>query len=228
MSEEAWREIEETIPWPEGLSGDELDFRRELLRNKVRSYLHLYYGRYDPGLPVRPRHKRMALEKIARQAEDLAALVDPDTSKSWGEALKLYLFVEIEIHSDNASDMLRDLAERARNAAAKLPADKGGRRTDLAFENFVSALATLYTDLTRESMFFPETPGREPGISQSIDEYGGPFFRFVETIYRHALPGRLKAKGPTALGKALQRALEKRRFRHGLWPASAGQKGGGL
>jgi hypothetical protein len=68
-------------------------------------------------------------------------------------------------------------------------------------------------------MFFPETPGREPGISQSIEEYGGPFFRFVETIYRYALPGRLKAKGSTALGKALQRVLEKRRFRHGLRPA---------
>jgi len=205
FADDDYRHIEAAL----GLEQPDSDFRA-----RIDTCYILTVERIKREGQLRRGRTRSKVQAIRDAAGRLADLHEGAYSADGDHAVGLISDRLEDIRDDYNFDPVDPFYATATRDAAQevldsLPRDQGGREPDEALREFIICLSQHYENKT----------GKPAGVSGGLpsgagpEEYGGPFFRFIDACVSRLAPEH--HKGNEAMGRAIQRALSHRRRRLG-------------
>ncbi len=168
-------------------------------RHGIARAIQVWHNRPNELFSVRPAASQKAIRKISADAVRLLKdMSNPDVDEKEAWAYE-YAVIELGLVGSGIEEKLRQLIETADILLVTAPIEYGRQPTDIPFEFLIEGLTRAYED----------AKGRPPGVSH--DRKRGPFFRLVKEC-RDRFKLNLRHQDD-ALGKAIDRYLEKRRRR---------------
>ena len=183
-----------------------LDVPDEAVRHQLDRISDIAARNWEPDdTTVRQADFLRAVRQLKRDAEALLKdLSYPsyrgDNQQKQSQAIAYGRAIDWLADEDSLKKHLIQLVESAEITLDVEPPDKGGKSPDHAFEWLIGSLTNLYE----------RTTGREAGVTYH-GTYQGPFFHFVKECIERLAP--TFSREDDALGKALQRYIQRRRKR---------------